>query len=286
MFLQFLRFFVISGSLIGTQSNQMDFFLESSFDTMSSSSSLDQCTIIERKEEELTFSFDEDNTATVPKQIYDVGYKDIVQVHPLSVEVNDSSSSYMNAFNCSNQPEVENLDNFINPFGNMHFIPSMPGTIYDSIPEMYLTNTNCTTNSEPPIQSCANHQIHYDTDEQSVSSSTSKSILETMSDNEILNLIATIPALTKKIGHLQTEHAELESRFSNLESKCIDLESENTALKAETANFRSECNVRFNKGEQYGRRNCLLGHKFRNVPTNVHGTAFSKYVTEELNRIC
>ena len=71
----------------------MDFFLESSFDTMSSSSSLDQCTIIERKEEELTFSFDEDNTATVPKQIYDVGYKDIVQVHPLSVEVNDSSSS-------------------------------------------------------------------------------------------------------------------------------------------------------------------------------------------------
>ena len=30
----------------------------------------------------------------------------------------------------------------------------------------------------------------------------------------------------------------------------------------------------------------VLGHKFRNVPTNVHGTEFSKYVAEELNKIC
>ena len=106
-----------------------------------------------------------------------------------------------------------------------------------------------------------------------------------MSDKEFLNLIGSIPALTKRLNKLENEHTVLKSENTELKNKYAILETENTNLKSELTSFRVECSVRFNQGEQYSRKNCLCVHKLLNVPTNVHGTEFSKFSAKEMNKL-
>ena len=90
------------------------------------------------------------------------------------------------------------------------------------------------------------------------------SILNRMSDAEILDLITTIPKLTKT---------------------CLNLQNNLVAVRNEFSMYRSDCEKRFNAIEQYSRRNSLLLEFLRNVPRRAHGAKFSKYIVGELNKL-
>ena len=113
-----------------------------------------------------------------------------------------------------------------------------------------------------------------------------------MSKEEFLNLMACIPTLNERCHKLESNFSTLNQNYSSLqnnytilEQKCKQIENENCDLKNQLAIQNSSTSKQINKTNQYSRRNSLLAHLLRKVPTNLHGTAFSKYVAKELCRI-
>ena len=92
----------------------------------------------------------------------------------------------------------------------------------------------------------------------------SGTILDHMSEKDILDLISTVPKLTKT---------------------CLDLQGNLVSLKNEFSMYRLKCERRFNAIEQYSRRNSILLEYLRNVPRGARSTKFSKYVVRELNKL-
>ena len=122
--------------------------------------------------------------------------------------------------------------------------------------------------------------------------SESSEILLNISKEEFSNLIACIPTLNEKCRNLESNYSTLnnnytllQNNYSNLEVKCTNIEKENNDLKQQLALQSSVTSKEINSTNQYSRRNSLLAHKLRNVPTNLHGTAFSKFIAKELCRI-
>ena len=113
-----------------------------------------------------------------------------------------------------------------------------------------------------------------------------------MSDDRILQIISSVPALSQRITDLESRNSDLENRCSNLETQNCDLEQKHTellqkhnALEESYNNYHEICEKRFNKGEQYTRRNCLILKKLPKVPTNIHGWRFSRYIVHELRKL-
>ena len=147
------------------------------------------------------------------------------------------------------------------------------------------SNTSIPT---PPPQSIPQEYL--------VPSSTSESndvLLELgMTKQDVLNLIASIPALSNKYSNLETKYLTLESNFSDLSSKHTilecqfsDLKKENVTLKSNLSSNSSSTEKNHNNLAQYTRRNSLKAHRLKNVPTWLSGTDFSKWVAIELNKL-
>ena len=109
---------------------------------------------------------------------------------------------------------------------------------------------------------------------------------------EILALIASVPILNERCCNLESRCSSLESNYSNLQNsysalkkQIDDVQAENTGLKNQIVSQYSASCKEINLINRYSRRNSLLGHRLRNVPTNLHGTSFSKFVAAELRRI-
>ena len=110
-----------------------------------------------------------------------------------------------------------------------------------------------------------------------------------MSREEFMSLIACIPTLNERCCSLESKCSTLEGNYSNLENKYhaleekfVNIQGENVELKNKLSSHCSISVNQINKINSYSRRNSLLGHKLRKVPTNLHGTEFSKYVAAEL----
>ena len=111
-------------------------------------------------------------------------------------------------------------------------------------------------------------------------------------------LIACIPTLNERCSDLESKFSSMQVNYSNLENKHVLLENkyseldgkyssilkENSLLKKQLESHSYTSHKNINKVNQYSRRNNLCAHRLRNVPTNLHGTKFSKYVAAELRR--
>ena len=120
-----------------------------------------------------------------------------------------------------------------------------------------------------------------------------------MSSEDIIKLIACIPALNDKYANLEMKHSALEDKYASLDnsyshlstkyaeldSKFSNLEVENSTLKNDIATVKSSSSKQLNSLAQYSRRNSFLAHRLRNVPMWLHGTEFTKWVAKELSRI-
>ena len=113
-----------------------------------------------------------------------------------------------------------------------------------------------------------------------------------MSKDRILQLLSSIPAMNERLDNLEYKNSCLESENLHLKTKYDDLEnrhnllqSDHDILKTNFATSNDNFLKRFNKGEQYTRRNCLLVNKLLKVPTNIHGWKFSRYIARELNKL-
>ena len=95
--------------------------------------------------------------------------------------------------------------------------------------------------------------------------STSERIGLNMSDEELLNLIATIPSLSEKYANLESKYStlqskcktldtaftDLSSKYTGLEAKCKSLEKVNASLKSEISTHCHSSDKRHNNGEVF-----------------------------------
>lgn len=107
---------------------------------------------------------------------------------------------------------------------------------------------------------------------------------------EILNLVTKIPGILAKLtalenrsNHLDEKCSFLTNKCAGLEAKCTNLQSTLASVQKELSEHKSSAAIRFNVGEQYTRCNALLIHNLHEVPRNVHGVHFSRFVAKQLN---
>ena len=166
--------------------------------------------------------------------------------------------------------------------------------LLNSIPP---ANSSENTASQEEENSSFIHPMYFSPTDDDVTSNAG--ILQNLlNEEEILALISSIPSLNERCADLdskytslkdnystlENKHVLLENKYSELDDKYTNIQNENTLLKNQLESNRSESSKEINKTNQYSRRNSLLGHRLRRVPTNLHGTPFSKYVAAELRR--
>ena len=113
-----------------------------------------------------------------------------------------------------------------------------------------------------------------------------------MSEEEIKQHLASLPAFFSMCLDLKSEVDSLKTKCCSLENECHELKADKSLLveslnnvKKEFSDYKSATGIRFNTGEQYSRSNNLVFEKLRNVPTNLHGMKFTKRIVNELNRL-
>ena len=114
-----------------------------------------------------------------------------------------------------------------------------------------------------------------------------------MSSEDIIKLIACVPALNDKYTNLEMKYSALEDKYisldksySHLSTKYAVLDSNYSKLEAENSTLKSDISIvekQHNSLAQYTRRNSFLSHRLRNVPLWLHGTEFTKWVANELS---
>ena len=170
--------------------------------------------------------------------------------------------------------ELTNIDAFINPLNSNNCLPlntvfcpnytPVTPSIYASkeLPVIQGTITGC---DQP--------------------SNVSPESIQNMSEENILQLLASIPMLIQNYGKLASRCTDLELKYNTVQQHNFDLElkydaakQDNCSLRNELSDLRNMCKVRFNSGEQYSRRNCLL-LGLPSIP-KYRGTRFSKFIAK------
>ena len=144
------------------------------------------------------------------------------------------------------------IDRFIDPLNCMHYLPSNP-------------DLNLSEISYPIEQ-------------------TKSSIIPLIElDNDtIRKLIDGMDILHKKYDDLYDKHLDLQSEFSAYRTES---EHKLSTIQTQFSEYRSKNEQYKKKEDQYSRLNNLILEHLANVPRNVHGTEFSKYVAGELNKL-
>ena len=157
------------------------------------------------------------------------------------------------------------LNTFINPLGNMQFLPSVnPTTSTLPIQSNVLP--------EPDILDFSDDDTYFSRD-------------------RILQLLTSIPSLSQRISNLENKNAALESKCEDLEAHNKDINSNYKLLQSAhellKTSFEKHCitsNNRFNSGEQYTRRNSFLLNKLRWIP-KYRGWKFSAFIARLLTKL-
>ena len=197
---------------------------------------------------------------TLPKELFNCRLShELVQFNMMDNYNADFSSGTSNSlYSCKNSND---LNTYINPLGNMQFLPGISSTTTYSIP--------------------TSHSVLPDiTDDDTY-----------LSKDRILQLLTSIPSLSEKITDLEKKNSTLESKYDILEAKYKDLEAKHNSLQAANtqlqSSFDSHCTAsdkRFNSGEQYPRRNSFLLNKLRWVP-RYRGVRFSQFIADQLTKL-
>lgn len=212
--------------------------------------------------------FNDDDFNTSPKKVFDP--RDIIQMASNTTNnqkslLNDSLT--MNSF-------TNNVDTYLMPYGKISSTPASSNVF-----------------TLPNIAVLRNNSVDATIVDQPNITKVSSAHAPTLPD-DLLNLISLIPALQSTCSAMSEKIASLESTCTNLHAQCADLQSKNedlqgkhTTLQNEFADYRKSNEVRWNNGEQYTRKNSLLLHRVKNVPTRVNGTKFSMFVARTLSKL-
>ena len=198
-----------------------------------------------------------DTFTTVPKQVYDQSKDIVCQAFNSEVLLPTAVNSILPDIADSNADSHEKSSYFFNPI-DLNLTESEAGDVSDTVlPFPY----NLNRDEFSALIAC----------------------IPTLNER-CSSLESSVSSLQSDYSTLTSKHVLLENKYSELDGKYNNLQSENILLKRQLALHRSHSRKKFNEVNQYSRRNSLLAHRLRKVPTNLHGTKFSQYVAAELRK--